>query len=103
MKKLIFLALILCAAIATNAGNTYIFTETRQSIYDPVTWIFNEIEQSILIKSETEDVILCYNGQERTENDTINRYFLSDGNCIEVDRETLEIRYIISGKVFLFN
>ena len=103
MKKLIFLALILCAAGNANAGNTYIFTETRQSIYDPAIWIFNEIEQSILIKSETEDVNLCYNGQECAENGTINRYFLLDGNYIEVDRETLEIRYIINGKVFLFN
>ena len=110
MKKLSLLILILFCLQFAHANKYYLFTNTiekatdnRQITQDSVTWLFDTEKQTITLFTEREDVRLNYRKDSTIKESTFDKYIIDDNSSIiYVDKETLQIVYIIDKRQFIF-
>ena len=109
MKKLIIIISIIFCIQNTHANKYYLFTnslikesENRQ-VNDSIIWLFDTKNKTITLFTEYENVILNYKEDTAIKESSFDKYIITDNSSvIYVDKETLQIVYIIDKKQFIF-
>lgn len=105
--KTLPLILLLITALKGNANNYYLFTDTKEStgklpVKDEVTWIIND--KTISLITETQDVVYSYHRSETIQGllTDYDKYYLENGNCIYIDRQTMNVIFCTETEQYLF-
>jgi len=110
MKKLLVIISIIFCIQNAHANKYYLFTnslvresENRQQVTDSITWLFDTKNKTITLFTEYENVILNYKEDTTIKESSFDKYIITDNSSvIYVDKETLQIVYIIDKKQFIF-
>ena len=110
MKKLLIIISIIFCIQNTHANKYYLFTnsltresENRKQVNDYVIWLFDTKNKTITLFTEYENVILNYKEDTTIKESSFDKYIITDNSSvIYVDKETLQIVYIIDKKQFIF-